>query len=86
MRPKLNDELNRALDEHHGFLKVEGQQGDAVVMSMQLFREMLGVGSDEQLAKSVQAIVEALADVEAGRTMPMDDVFRELDEKYGIQR
>lgn len=84
MTPKLTDELDRALDEHHGFLKAEGQKGKVVVMSMQLFREMMGVGSDEQLADSVKAIEEGLADVEAGRTVPMDQVFRELDEKYGV--
>ncbi|HXY35286.1 MAG TPA: hypothetical protein VEI07_13730 [Planctomycetaceae bacterium] len=84
MTPKLSDELSRALDEHHGFLKAEGTGGKVVVMSMQLFRELMGVGSDEQLAESVKAIEEGLADVEAGRTIPMDQVFRELDEKYDI--
>ena len=84
MTPKLTDELDRALDEHHGFLKAEGQRGKVVVMTMQHFREMMGVGSDEQFAESVKAIEEGLADVKAGRTMPMEQVFRELDEKYGV--
>ncbi len=86
MTPKLPDELNRALDEHHGFLKAEGERGKVIVISMQLFREMMGVGSDEQLAESVKAIEEGLADIEAGRTVPMEQVFRELDEKYGVHR
>jgi predicted transcriptional regulator len=86
MTPKLSDELSRALDEHHGFLKAEGAAGQVVVMSMQLFREMMGVGSEEQLAESLKAIEEGLADAEAGRTVPMDQVFRELDEKYGVHR
>ncbi|HEV3303619.1 MAG TPA: hypothetical protein VG055_28465 [Planctomycetaceae bacterium] len=82
MTPKISDELSRALNEHHGFLKTEGAAGTVVVMSMQLFREMMGVGSDEQFAESVKAIEEGLADVAAGRTVPMDQAFRELDEKY----
>lgn len=86
MTPKLTDELDQALDEHHGFLKAEGRQGKVIVMSMPLFREMMGIGSDEQLAESVMAIEEGLADVAAGRTVPLDQVFRELDEKYGVQR
>jgi predicted transcriptional regulator len=84
MTPKLTDELDRALDEHHGFLKAEGRRGKVIVMSMPLFREMMGVGSDEQLAESMMAVEEGLADVAAGRTEPMDQVFRELDEKYGV--
>src|SRR5579871_6397886 len=84
MTPKLSDELSRALDEHHGFLKAEATAGKVVVMSLELFREMMGVGSDEQLAESVKAIEEGLADVAAGRTVPMDQVFRQLDEKYGV--
>ena len=47
MTPKPTDELDQALDEHHGFLKTEGRQGKVIVMSMPLFREMMGVGSDE---------------------------------------
>jgi predicted transcriptional regulator len=86
MTPKLTDELNQALEEHNGFLKAEGRQGKVIVMSMSLFREMMGVGSDEQLAESMTAIEEGLADVAAGRTVPMDQVFRELDEKHGLQR
>jgi hypothetical protein len=86
MTAKLTDELDQALDEHHVLLKAEGRQGKVIVMSMPLFREMMGVGSDEPLAESVMAVEEGLADVAAGRTVPMDQVFRELDEKYGVQR
>ncbi len=81
MTPKPTDELDQALDEHHGFLKTEGRQGKVIVMSMPLFREMMGVGSDESLAESVMAIEEGLADVAAGRTVPLVQVFGELDEK-----
>ncbi len=39
MTPKLTDELDQALDEHHGFVKAEGRQGKVILMSMLLFRE-----------------------------------------------
>ena len=47
---------------------------------------MMGVGSDEEMADSLKAIDEAIADIDAGRTVPMDRVFQELDEKYGVHR
>jgi hypothetical protein len=84
MTHKITDELDRALDEHHGFLKAEGQQGNVVLMSMARYRELMGVGSDAELAESIKAIEEGLADVDAGRTVPLDQVFRELDDKYGF--
>jgi hypothetical protein len=84
MTHRITDELARALDEHNGFLKAEGQQGNVVLLSMARFRELMGVGSDAELAESIQAIQEGLADVDSGRTVPLDHVFRELDDKYGI--
>jgi predicted transcriptional regulator len=82
MSPRLTDELDRALAEHHGFLLAEGRQGKVVLLSMARFRELMGVGSEADLAESIKAIEEGLADVEAGRTVPLDQVFRELDDKY----
>ncbi len=49
-----------------------------------MFGEMMEENSDDELAESMKAIEEGLADVAAGRTLPMDQVFRQLDEKYGL--
>ncbi len=84
MTPRINEDINRALNERHGFVQAEGTDGKVIVMSMQVYREMMGVGSDEEMADSLNAIEEAMTDIDAGRTVPMDDVFRELDEKYGV--
>lgn len=84
MTSRSNDEINRALSEHHGFVQAEGADGKVIVMSMQVYREIMGVGTDEEMADSLRAIDEAMAEIEAGRTVPMDQVFRELDEKYGV--
>ena len=84
MTPRINEELDRALHEQHGFVQAEGSDGKVVVMSMQVYSEMMGIGSDEELAASLKAIEEGIADIEAGRTVPMDQVFRELDKKHGV--
>lgn len=83
---QLTDEQRRAVDQHHGFLEVEGGGAVYVVMSMQVFREMMGVGSEAEYRASVDAIREGLADVEAGRTRPVADFFEDLDRKHGVQR
>ncbi len=84
MAPRINEEINQALSEQHGFVQAEGTDGKVIVMSMQVYREMMGVGSDEEMADSLKTIDEAMADIDAGRTVPMDQVFQELDDKYGV--
>lgn len=78
MTPRLSDELDRALHDHRGFLQVEGSDGKVIVMSQQVYRDLLGVGSDEELAASLAAIEAGLADIDAGRTRPFRDVLAEL--------
>lgn len=85
MAPRITDELNQALSRHHGLIEAEGADGKVIVMSMQVYQELMGVGSDEEFNASLQAIEEGLADVESGRTISMEDVFRKLDEKYDFQ-
>jgi len=84
MTPRINEEIDRALSEQHGFVQAEGTDGNVIVMSMQVYREMMGVGSDEEMADSLKTVDSAMADIDAGRTVPMDQVFQELDEKYGV--
>lgn len=52
-------------------------------MSIDVYRETMGVDSDEELAASLKAIEEGLAEVKAGRTVPLEKVFTDLDRKYG---
>jgi predicted transcriptional regulator len=78
MTHKLNSDIERAVEQNHGFMQVEGQRTSYVVMSIDAYREMMGVGSDEELAASLKAIDEGLADIEAGRTRPFRDVLAEL--------
>jgi len=84
MSPKITKELDQALHQHHGLVEAEGVDGKVVVMTMQVYRELMGVGTDDELASSVQAIEAGFKDIDAGRTKPMDKVFRELDQKYDL--
>ena len=78
MTPKLSDEIRQALEQGQGFLKIEGDAGTCIVMTMQVYRDMMGVGTDEDLAASLKAIEQGHADVEAGRTRPFREVLAEL--------
>ncbi len=78
MTPKLTDEMRQALEQSHGFLKIEGDGGSCIVMTMQVYRDMMGVATDEDLEASLKAIEQGHADVEAGRTRPFREVLAEL--------
>jgi len=79
-QPDLTTEQQQALQQGHGFV----QGASYVLMTVDLYRDMMGVGSADEMQKSVAAIEEGLQDVEAGRTRSMDAVFQELDDKYGV--
>ena len=74
MKAELTKAQEQALNENHGFV----QGSSYVLMSIDVFRQTMGVGSDDQLAASLKAIETGLADVEAGRTRPYREVLAEL--------
>jgi len=79
-RLELTAEQQQALDQNHGFVCGSSY----VLMSTDTYREMMGVGTDDELRASLDAIEQGLQDVESGQTHAMDDVFRQLDETYGV--
>lgn len=81
---QLTEELRQAVDSHRGFLEVDAGDSTYVVMSMNVFREMMGVGSDDEYQASVRAIEDGWLDVQAGRSRPLDDFLREFDCKHEI--
>ncbi|MBW3538865.1 MAG: hypothetical protein KY476_01210 [Planctomycetes bacterium] len=74
MAVELTDEQQRVLEECHGF--VRGQT--FVLLSKDTYRRMMGLESDAELAESLKAVERGLADVNAGRTRPYEDVLHEL--------
>ncbi len=81
---QLTEELRQAVDSHCGFLEVGAGDAAYVVMSMSVFREMMGVGSEDDYQASLRAIEQGWNDIQAGRSRPLDHFFDELDRKYEI--
>jgi len=80
----LPADIEAVVASHHGGpVSVSGRQGAHVVMSMAVFRDMMGVGSDEDLARSVAALQISLAQAAAGETMSLDEAADKLAQKYG---
>jgi hypothetical protein len=82
---RLSEEQRQAVDQNHGFLEIDEGDAGYVVMSRHVFRDMMGVGPDAAYLASLEAIREGFADVEAGRTQSVDEFFREMDRKHGLQ-
>ena len=56
MTPKLSGDVEQAVARNHGCVRVAGQKASYVVMSIEIFRDMMGVGSDDDFAASLRAI------------------------------
>jgi len=84
MTPRLNDELDQALNQHHGFLEAEGPSGKVYIISTQVYREMMGVGTDEELAASVAALRRSMDEARQGKTRPLTEALDDLGRKYEV--
>jgi hypothetical protein len=81
---QLPDEIEAAVAAQNGGpVAVPGRQGEHVVMTMAIFRDMMGVGTDEEFEKSVADIRTSLAQAAAGQTISLDEARLKLTEKYG---
>lgn len=79
-QPELTSEQQTALNENDGFVR-----GSAyVLISKSKYYEMMGVGSDEELAASLADIDAAMRELKAGQTIPLEMAKQRLDEKYGV--
>jgi predicted transcriptional regulator len=78
MAPRLSNDLEQAVQHGHGMLRVQGEHEAYIVMTVQAYREMAGVGTDQEMAESLRAIEEGLADIDAGRTRPFREVLAEM--------
>ena len=70
----LTAEQQQALDANQGCLQGKGY----ILMSIDVFRNTMGIGSEEDLAASLKAIQQGHEDVQAGRTRPYREVLAEL--------
>jgi hypothetical protein len=82
---QLAPETEAAVEAQHGGpLSCTGQRSQYVVMRMDVYRELMGVGSDEEFAASLAAIHEGLADVRAGRVRPAREFLEELGRTHEV--
>lgn len=74
----ITPETEALLQHHGGPLAIAGQQGEYVLMRSDIYVAMLGL-SDRDEAETLASVRRGLADMEAGRTQDLDEVFDELD-------
>ena len=85
MAPKLTDEQRQALDlQHGGPVSVEADDGTYILMSIDAYRSMMGVGSDADFDASIAALRAGMQDIQAGRTRPIRDALDDLAARYGF--
>ena len=84
MSTKLTPELQQTVEAQNGCVTVDADGQSYVVMRSELYRELLGIGTDAEYEASLQAIREGWDDVQAGRTISLDSFFQEFDRKHGL--
>jgi hypothetical protein len=80
MTPDLTDEQRQALEESKGFVRGPSY----ILMSTDMFRQTMGVTTDEEMSASLDAIKQAMNELAAGHTIPLDEAKTQLDQKYGV--
>ena len=80
MEFQLTSDQQKQFDEH-GIIEV----GQCVLMSVQTYREMLGISSDTEYADSVAKCNAGVDQIEAGRAIPLDRFAAESEQRYGTQ-
>lgn len=84
MTTKLTPELEEVVESQQGCAMLSGDDQSYVLMRLDVYRQLLGVDTDEEFAASVEAIRRGWEDVQAGRTVPAKDFMQELKRKYGL--
>lgn len=83
MPVNLSPQVEASLQSNGGPLAVTGQQGEYIVMRLDVYNAMLGIGVDDE-AETLASVRRGLADVDAGRTKTVNQVFDRLESRYAI--
>jgi hypothetical protein len=86
MTPRLTEEQRQAIDAHEGCVEVEDSQGKCVLMSIEVFRDVMGVGTDREFQESVTALRRSYEQVQEGRTRSVKDALDDLGKRQGLSR
>ena len=76
--PQIAPETEALLQLHGGPMAVSGDRGEYVLMRSDVYVAMLGLNDGDE-AETLASVRRGLADMEAGRTQDLDEVFNELD-------
>ncbi len=80
MKPELTNDQRQALQDSHGCIVGTTY----VLMSTDVFCRTMGIADDKELAASLEAIKEAMTDLEAGRTISLEEAKSRLGAKHGL--
>jgi hypothetical protein len=81
LRQAITPETEQVLQQSGGPLQIAGQQGNYVVMRLDVYDAMLGISDDED-AETLASVRRGLADVDAGRTHDANEAFDRLESRY----
>jgi PHD/YefM family antitoxin component YafN of YafNO toxin-antitoxin module len=85
MNPSLTNEQLTALErENGGPIRLEAGGAAYVLMSLDAYRSMMGIGTDEEFEESVAVLRAAMDDVRAGKTRPYREALEEIAARHGI--
>jgi hypothetical protein len=70
------------LSQHGGPLSINGTHGNYVVMRSDVYEQMLGL-SEPAEAEILAAVQRGLADLDAGRTVSLEEAMKELRSRHG---
>ena len=74
MDNKLPKDIESELAANHGFM----QGSNFVLMSMDVYREAIGMLAENELQDSLAKIEHAVMDINEGRTRPLVDAVNDL--------
>lgn len=86
MTPKITEEQRQAIEKHDGCVEVEDANGKCVLMSADVFRELMGVASDRDFDESVAALRKGFEQFERGETRPLTSALDDLGKRHGLSR
>ena len=67
--------------KNHGVIDA----GQVIVMTVDVYRDMLGIATDEDYADSVSKINEGVEQHEAGEGIPLNQFAKDFNSRHGIQ-
>ena len=81
MAPELTKQQQQALDDHQGFIRGSSY----VLMSIDVFRRTVGIDDEaEERTATLEAVDEAMGQLQAGQGIPLDEFKRRLNKKHGL--